>query len=365
MSIPIPPKKELEADEPELEYAAMDQFSAHMDRGWDLVQKGDVLGAEASARRALDLENESPEAHNLLGFIAAMRGEVDDAREHYEQAIALDDTYLEAILNAAELCIHPLGAFEEAERLCDEALDLCEDADERVDALLLKFDALMGQERLEAAKKLCARFPTGPFDNPVHPFLMGRALFEVGEVARAAPLIEEATQTAPDNAEAYYYLALVREEQGKNREATDAFLQTLELDSQAAAPPWTLTRGAFHRLVLKALQELPAELANFVATDDVFVAPHPGFEVVADGVDPRSLLLLDEAPESPASKAPADQPKAQNESSDPAAKTTGVRLFVYQRNLERVAGSFEQLPGELARTLQQEIAAYLARPEGE
>ena len=52
----------------------MDQFSAHLDRGWDLVQKGDTRGAEASARRALELDPNSPEAHNLLGFVAATFG---------------------------------------------------------------------------------------------------------------------------------------------------------------------------------------------------------------------------------------------------------------------------------------------------
>ena len=44
----------------------MDQFSAHLDRGWDLVQRGDTRGAEASARRALEIDPQSPEAFNLL-----------------------------------------------------------------------------------------------------------------------------------------------------------------------------------------------------------------------------------------------------------------------------------------------------------
>ncbi len=86
---------------------AMDQFSAHLDRGWDLVQKGDSRAAEQSARRALEIDSQSPEAYNLLGYIAALQGEYEDALENYRQAIALDDTFLEAMLNAAELCIHP------------------------------------------------------------------------------------------------------------------------------------------------------------------------------------------------------------------------------------------------------------------
>ena len=76
----------------------MDQFSAHLDRGWDLVQRGDTRGAEASARRAIELDPSSPEAHNLLGFVAALEGDGEEAIEAYRQAIALDDTYLEAML---------------------------------------------------------------------------------------------------------------------------------------------------------------------------------------------------------------------------------------------------------------------------
>ena len=53
----------------------MDQFSAHLDRGWDLVQRGDPRGAELSARRALEIDAQSPEAYNLLGYVAALKGE--------------------------------------------------------------------------------------------------------------------------------------------------------------------------------------------------------------------------------------------------------------------------------------------------
>jgi Tfp pilus assembly protein PilF len=70
----------------------MDQFSAHLDRGWDLAQRGDAAGAELSARRALELDGQSPEAHNLLGYVSALQGNFDEAIEHYAQAIALDDT---------------------------------------------------------------------------------------------------------------------------------------------------------------------------------------------------------------------------------------------------------------------------------
>ena len=66
-----------------------------------------------------------------------------------------------------------------------QALDLAETDDEIVDALLLKFDALLGKGELEGAKEVSARFPAGPFENPNHLFLVGRAHYEVGDVQRA------------------------------------------------------------------------------------------------------------------------------------------------------------------------------------
>src|SRR5579863_5687123 len=99
-----------------------DQLTAHLDRGWDLAQKGDAPGASACAKRALELDPQSPEVHNLMGYAAALDGEAEEALEHYKQAIALDDTYFEAMLNAAELLIAPLSDFDGAIGQIEDAL---------------------------------------------------------------------------------------------------------------------------------------------------------------------------------------------------------------------------------------------------
>src|SRR5215468_4255815 len=216
----------------------MDQFSAHLDRGWDLVQRGDTRGAESSARRALEIDPNSPEAHNLLGFVAALEGEGEEAIEAYRQAIALDETYLEAMLNAAEVYIHPLGDFDQAIEMCDQALDLAEVDEEIIDALLLKFDALLGKGDGEEAARIVARIPSGPYDNPNHAFLVGRANYEIGNFDKAAELIEEAAAKDPSHAEAHYYLGLIRDERGDVRGATAAFLRSRELDVENGMPPW-------------------------------------------------------------------------------------------------------------------------------
>lgn len=330
----------------------MDQFSAHLDRGWDLVQRGDAQGAEHSARRALELNGDSPEAYNLLGYAAALLGEFDDAMEHYEHAIALDDTYLEAILNAAELCIYPIADFQAAERYCEDALILAESDEERVDALLLKFDALMGQGETKAATALCAKLPREGFENPAHSFLIARALYEVGDLEGAAGLIDEAVRLNPTSPEAHYYQGLIHDEKGNATGALVAFLKSRELDLATPAPPWSLTPEGLMDVVTTVLEALPENLKVVLHRQQVFISDVPGVEVVVDGIDPRALLLLEPLAGEPPVSSAAERPAG----SEPLADS--ARLFIYQRNLERVAGTAEGLAQELQTLLERELEAF-------
>jgi tetratricopeptide (TPR) repeat protein len=335
----------------------MDRFSAHLDRGWDLVQHGDSQGAEQSARRALELNKQAPEAYNLLGYAAALRGDFEAAIRHYNHALSLDEAYFEALLNAAEVFIHPLADYREALEMCDRALELAETNDELVDALLLKFDALLGEDRMEDAKSLCARFPEGPFENPNHVFLVGRALYEVGDIERAAPLIEQAVKATPGNSEAYYYLGLMRDEQGDRTRATHAFVRARALDLEAPVPEWSLSHDAFEHTVRRVVEALPATLRQVIRSDEIYVADMPGIEFVIDGVDPRALILLDDiSPATISSGISSPNVTARGAS---VLQTPSARLFVYQRNLERLAGALESVESELSSALEREIAAVL------
>jgi tetratricopeptide (TPR) repeat protein len=327
----------------------MDQFSAHLDRGWELIARNDPRGAEASARRALEIEPQSPEAYNLLGYCSALEGNAEEAIEAYRQAIALDDTYFEAMLNAAEVYIHPLRDFPEAIHMCDQALELAETDEETVDALLLKFDAILGQKEgdPEEARGLLDRMPPPPYENPAHTFLVGRAYFEVGDLEKASPLVELAAERDPQNAEAWYYLGLLRDERGDARAATEAFLKARELDLALPPAPWAPSREDFAAAARRVIDQLDAVLGGYVRRADIFVTDVPGVELVADGVDPRAQILFDGV-------SPPEQP------SMPCA-----RIFFYQRNIERLAGSAELLEEEIRAALEREITHYFLESDAD
>lgn len=320
----------------------MDRLSAHLDRGWELVTQGDLTGAMASAEQTLELDGDSPDAHNLIGYIHAANGSLELALEHYRQAIDLDEHYLEAMLNAAELLIHPLGSYAEAIRILDQALESCQTADDIADASVLKADALLQQGDRAAAGELLLGLPDGPFENPQLDFLIGRAHFELDQLDQAAVLIERAADRPDASPDVLYYLGLLRERQQRPTEASLAFLKTRHLDGQLPKPPWSPSATRFEKVVQGALHELPPELAERLEGNLIMVTDLPGLEVVAEGVDPRTPLLLDEMQ---------------------AGKVQGQqrRLFVYQRNLERLIRHPLELQQDVLEVLQRELQAHFAK----
>ncbi|HEY6882205.1 MAG TPA: tetratricopeptide repeat protein [Polyangiales bacterium] len=328
----------------------MDQFTAHLDRGWDLVGRGDYAGALISAQKSLELDAESPDAHNLLGFIHQAEGRAEDALEHYRQAIAIDETYVEAMLNAAEVLIHSLHDYEGGLAMVEEALDFAEGDDEVGDALLLRFDALMQQGDREGATAVAAKLPEGPFENAQLDFMIGRAKFETGDLDGAEKHLELAVKREGPSGDAFYYQGLVREARGDLRGATLAFLQAREADLNAPRPSWSLSATSFERKVQNAVRKLPAALAEAIEGALVVVSDIPGPEVVAEGVDPHIGVLIDDLQD-------GDGRPVANESQ---AERAG-RVFVYQRNIERWAESAGDVEDEILQTLEHELA--LSFPE--
>ncbi len=323
----------------------MDQFTAHLDRGWDLVSRGDYAGALVSAQKSLELDAESPEAHNLLGFIHQAEGRAEDALDHYRQAIAIDETYVEAMLNAAEVLIHTLHDLDGGLAMVDEALEFAEGDDELADALLLRFDAFLQRGDREGAAQVAARFPEGPFENAQLDFMIGRAKFETGDLEGAEKNLELAVKREGQNADAFYYQGLVREARGDLRGATLAFLQAREADLNTPRPSWSLSASNFERRVQNAVRKLPAALAETIEGALVVVSDIPGPEVVAEGVDPHVGVLIDDLQDG------AGRPMTV----EGQAQRAG-RVFVYQRNIERFAESASEVEDELLRSLEHELS---------
>lgn len=88
-----------------------------------------------------------------------------------------------------------------------------------------------------------------------------------------------------------------------------------------------------------AIASLPSRLRAVIDPDNVFAAEMPGVEVVVDGVDPRALLVID--------------------AMDEDTGDSTVRLFVYQRNVERLAGAVDLVESEIFSALERELTIFL------
>ncbi len=320
----------------------LDPLEKQLERAWASIAQGDLEAAMRSAERSLEIDEACPEAHNLVGYIHAAGGNLEQALVCYRTAIEYDEEYLEPRLNAAEALLRigdPSGAIEQL----DAAIPLAETPDEYADAMLLRIDALLAAGETEMAAAAVRELPGGPFDSPQIDFLVGRAHFEIGELDAAALFVEHAAAALPNDSEVNYYLALVREARGELRGATAAFLQTRELDHWAPRPPWAESLARFERRVRKAIAGLPTDLAAPLDGALVFVDELPGAEIVCEGLDPRAPLWADDLP--------LDEDQ------------TLRRIFVYQWNVERLVPTPEALDGTLRELLAEEIErAFLSEP---
>lgn len=312
----------------------MQPLSAHLERGWDLINQGDVQGAWISAQRSLEVNEHSAEAHHLMGYVKALEGKSEEALDHYQRAIDLEDGFIEAMLSAAELLIHPVHDFESAHRLIEEAYDYAETPDELADVLLLKFDAFMHNEQRDEALAVANRFPEGPFDNPQLIFLMGRAWLDLEVLDRAEPLLLESLKRFPTQSDVHHALGTFYELQGKASEAVASFLRARQLDSDGPRVAWSLSLEAFETLVEQTFKQASDKTSELLKASVVIVSDMPGAEVVSEGIDPRAGLWwhLD-----PLSQRPH-------------------RLFIYQKNLERACASPSELQDELLELIEDEVS---------
>ena len=98
-------------------------------------------------------------------------------------------------------------------------------------------------------------------------------------------------------------------------------------------------------MVQGALRELPKEIAQRLEGNLIMVTDLPGLEIVAEGIDPRTPLLLDEM-------------------AAPGSKSDQRRLFIYQRNIERLIRHPLELQQEVLEILKRELDAHFSRPPG-
>ena len=91
------------------ENSCRDVYSQTISNAIELLRNKNTESGYKLISKALLLDPDAPEPHNLLGILAEIRGDNSIARKHYRAAYALDPTYKPACRNLERLVMFEWG----------------------------------------------------------------------------------------------------------------------------------------------------------------------------------------------------------------------------------------------------------------
>jgi len=275
----------------------MDQISAHLDRGWSLIEQKSFRKAAFSARQVLELDPESADAYTLVGLAALGEHDADEALEAFERARELDPDFLAPIVYSAEALGSDPERVDEAIKCLEEAYDLVEPGSpEWVDAVLLHVDLLLNIKDEEGAARKLGLVRPEMLTLPDQQVQAGKLAVRLDDLDLAdlalAPVIERGNPP-PD---ALYSLAQIAERRGDGPRAIDLSLLVRKADLALAKAQADGSDMPEPRLLAEVCQAviyaLDQRFLDVVDEAKVVVREVPPEELVADGVDPWIPLLL-------------------------------------------------------------------------
>ena len=331
----------------------VDAISAHLDRGWDLIEKGDLVGAEKSARRILKLDKKAPEAYLLLGAAASARGDLEGAAAQYERAMEIDPDYVDPMLAAAEIYAFELDDPARAIALCEQALEAAAgDRAVEVDALLTRAEAELCAGQEAAARRSFGALGAGPLGEAATELRAGQLAIDLGDFATAAERLARTTGAPEVAADGWHALGLLAEERGDLRRMAECWLRTRELDRAASRPPWVVSEARFEEIAAEALAELPERIRQLLANVPILACDVPSKEIVAEGNDPRMMGFFSGVPWPEKSTLGGGAPHLDC-------------IFLYQHNIERQSRTAAEMAEEIRTTLFHETGHFFGLDEDE
>jgi len=335
--------------------AMNDALAQRLAEGWAKIEADDAAAArkiaEALVAEADEAGEDAPEALTLLGAAAAAEGDGEQAIAYYESALAIDPDYFEPQLLLAETLLDASDDLDTALEHADLALDLAEDEDEVLDAMLLKAEVLVAMGEDADARELLGDLPPIALPEAEHHMRAGRLYADLEDFADAQRHFELAVKLAPDSAEAHHGLGVVADLTGRDAERKAAWRKVRELDLAAEAPRWHLSEARVRELAGEALDELPEAARARLGNVPVQVWDYPSLQQIDDGMDPRLLGVFDGV--------------ALGDQSAVGGTPSLAHIFLFQRNIERVARTEDEVQDEVRITVLHETAHFFGLGEAE
>jgi Flp pilus assembly protein TadD len=221
-------------------FAYPDPASGHVERGIAFAHENKFREAAAEFVKALAIDPNLSEAHYLLGLVRQTWGKWDEARTSYEAALRLNPRYAEAQLGLAAVLAR--GADDEAS--LDKAAAACRKAIELNPAEAEPHFHLAGVERRKGnLSAAVAEYETTLRLEPRYPgaqLAFAAVLVEMREFERAAPILQAAAASSPQNPTVRHLLGVTRSKQGDAAGAVTELREAARLDPANAQTYYVL-----------------------------------------------------------------------------------------------------------------------------
>lgn len=324
-------------------------------------ERGDLRRTRALAEELLARSPEHPEALHFLAATLTELGETEPARHTFDRALAVSPKDPHVLLGAADLLLCHLGDDRESVTaglaLVRRGRRLTEARKDQ--ALWFEFLLLEGVaynqlgetaravERLDAALGL----QPGSVDAMLEKAL---ALFELCQFSQAEKLLHKLEERAPRQPWVHHALGLLAERRGDRQLAQRHFARAHALGPAEFPLGLDLSEDAFAEVVQRAMARLPAQIAALLDWVPVAIEPLPDLEDLLSCRPPLSPSILG------VFRGPALEEQAPS-----AREPSPATIVLFQRNLERFAGSLTALEEQIAITLLHELGHFIGLSEEE
>ena len=328
-----------------------DRLFALVDRGLELADEGDLDGAARQLEMARRIDGKHPQVLFLEAWLARAQGDADAALAGFERVAELSPQDAIPLISAADVLLYSLDDPEAALDRLDRALELVDDEEALIDAVLLRAVALVTLERLAEAREALAELASSAIDDGERLLQIGDAHLLAGDGEAALRWFERVADDPELGTDALHAIGCAHELRGDRAAQVRAWLEVRRRDAAAPWPAWHLDHDEFEEIAAAALDELPPRAKELLRDIPVLIDDVPAEGVVADGFDPRSFGMI-------------DGPNLVEQSVE-GRGARPVNIFLFQKNLEQAFDAPEELAEQIRITVLHETAHYFGLDEDE
>lgn len=336
--------------------ARPDKLTRDLERAFAALDDGDLEGASTLHERCQKEDRQHPGVLALGAAIAEEEGDLDAALEGFRALMAAvpDDPAPRIKVAHLELDtgVDPTVVLATIEPVF---ADLDEE-DDLIGAITIKVTALLargGKGDLGEARAVLGELASSVIDDPDLALDLAELALGAEDTAAARRWLS-AAQGSPDlepgqRTDALHTLGHICEAEGDKAGMIAAWTAVRAADLAAPPAAVEVAPEEIDRIAQATLAELPANVRDHLAKVPILIDDAPSDDLIADGVDPRSLGLFSGTP----------MPD------EAGAVPTVTTIHLFKKNLERFAVDLDHLAEEVRITVLHETAHYFGLDEDE